>query len=62
MLLAKTLSYYKRRDVQKALVEQAQNKEIAIRFLTFLGRDQIYLCMKRTSWNLQKKGYKLSLF
>lgn len=38
MLLAKTLSYYKRRDVQKALVEQAQNKEIAIRFSDFFGK------------------------
>jgi DNA primase large subunit len=38
MLLAKTLSYYKRREVQKALIEQAQNKEIAVRFSEFFGK------------------------
>jgi hypothetical protein len=38
MLLAKTLSYYKRKDVQKALVEQAANKEVAVRFDDFFGK------------------------
>jgi hypothetical protein len=38
MLLAKTLSYYKRKDVQKALVEQATNKEVAVRFDDFFGK------------------------
>lgn len=38
MLLAKTLSYYKRREVQKAIVEQAQGKEIAVRFSDFFGK------------------------
>jgi len=38
MLLAKTLSYYKRREVQKALVEQAQGKEVAVRFSDFFGK------------------------
>ncbi|MGV8168662.1 MAG: hypothetical protein ACP5N3_01250 [Candidatus Nanoarchaeia archaeon] len=38
MLLAKTLSYYKRRDVQDAIVEQAQNKEIAVRFSDYFGK------------------------
>jgi DNA primase large subunit len=38
MLLAKTLSYYKRREVQKAILEQAQGKEIAVRFSDFFGK------------------------
>ncbi|MGV8162961.1 MAG: hypothetical protein ACP5N2_06545 [Candidatus Nanoarchaeia archaeon] len=38
MLLAKTLSYYKRKDVQKAMVEQAQSKEIAVRFSDYFGK------------------------
>ncbi len=37
MLLAKTLSYYKRKDVQRAMVEQAANKEVAVLFGGFDG-------------------------
>jgi len=32
MFLAKTLSFYKRKDVQEALVEHARNKEVAVKY------------------------------
>jgi DNA primase catalytic subunit len=36
--LAKTLSYYKRHDIQEAIVRQAKDKEIAFRFEDFFGK------------------------
>lgn len=38
MFIAKTLSFYKRADVQEALVQQATDREIAIKFQTFFGK------------------------
>jgi len=36
--LAKTLSYYKRHDIQDAIILQAKDKEIAFRFEDFFGK------------------------
>jgi hypothetical protein len=38
MFLAKTLKFYKRKDVREALLEQAKDKEIAVRFKDFFGK------------------------
>jgi hypothetical protein len=38
LTLAKTLSYYKRRDIQEELVRQARDKEVAFRFEDFFGK------------------------
>jgi hypothetical protein len=38
MYLAKTLSFYKREDIQKEIVKQAKDKEIAFRFDDFFGK------------------------
>jgi hypothetical protein len=36
--LAKTLSYYKRREIQEAIVSQAKHKEVAFMFNDFFGK------------------------
>ncbi|MBN2459431.1 hypothetical protein JXB28_04045 [Candidatus Woesearchaeota archaeon] len=38
MFLAKTLSFYKREDIQKEIVKHAKDKEIAFRFDDFFGK------------------------
>ncbi|HLD04561.1 MAG TPA: hypothetical protein VJG90_02470 [Candidatus Nanoarchaeia archaeon] len=38
MYLAKTLSFYKRPDIQKALIDQASNKEVAVKFFDYFGQ------------------------
>lgn len=38
MFLAKTLSFYKKREVQEALVSHAENKEISIHYQTYFGK------------------------
>ncbi|MFP4523741.1 MAG: hypothetical protein ACLFO2_00290 [Candidatus Woesearchaeota archaeon] len=38
MFIAKTLSFYKRPEVQRALVEQARDKEVSVRFQTYFGK------------------------
>ncbi|MEK6963326.1 MAG: DNA primase small subunit domain-containing protein [Nanoarchaeota archaeon] len=38
MYLSKTLSFYKRSDIQAALIEQAQNKEVAVKHYDFFGQ------------------------
>lgn len=38
MFLAKTLSFYKRKDIQEELVKQAKDKEVAFRFGDFFGK------------------------
>jgi len=38
MLLAKTLSFYKRKDVQEDMLEHAKNKEIAVKFDKGFGK------------------------
>ncbi len=38
MFLAKTLQFYKRREVQKAIVEQAIDREVAVQFKDFFGK------------------------
>lgn len=38
MFLAKTLSFYKRPEVQRKLVEQAKDKEISVKFGTYFGK------------------------
>lgn len=55
MLLAKTLSYYKRRDVQSAIVSQAQNKEVAIHFEDFFGKRPDVLLYEDDVLELAKK-------
>ena len=38
MFLAKTLSFYKRKDIQEEIVKQAKDKEIAFRFGEVFGK------------------------
>jgi hypothetical protein len=38
MFLAKTLSFYKREDIQQEIVKQAKDKEVAFRFDDFFGK------------------------
>ncbi|MBU1198433.1 MAG: hypothetical protein KKF46_02110 [Nanoarchaeota archaeon] len=38
MFLAKTLSFYKRKDIQEEIVKQAKDKEVAFRFGDFFGK------------------------
>lgn len=38
MYLAKTLSFYKRPDIQQALIDQAANKEVAVKFYDYFGQ------------------------
>ncbi|MBD3209305.1 hypothetical protein GF367_02715 [Candidatus Woesearchaeota archaeon] len=38
MFIAKTLSFYKQANVQRALVEQARDKEVSVKFQTFFGK------------------------
>ncbi|MBN1275183.1 hypothetical protein JXA12_02735 [Candidatus Woesearchaeota archaeon] len=38
MFIAKTLSFYKLPEVRRALVEQARDKEVSVRFQTFFGK------------------------
>ncbi len=38
MLISKTLSFYKRKDVQKKMIEQAKDKEIAVQYKDFFGK------------------------
>jgi len=44
MFFAKTLSFYKKREVQEALVEHAEHKEISIQYQTYFGKrpDALY--------------------
>ena len=38
MLLSKTLSYYKRKEIRELLVKYAKDKEVAVRFKDFFGK------------------------
>ena len=38
MFLAKTLRFYKRKEVREALLKQAQDKEVAVQFKDFFGK------------------------
>lgn len=55
MLLAKTLSFYKRKDVQKAMLEHAKDKEIAIRYNDYFGKRPDTLMYEEDILELAKK-------
>lgn len=55
MFLAKTLSFYKRDEVKKALLEQAKDKEVAIRFQDFFGKRPDALLYEADILELAKK-------
>ena len=55
MLLSKTLMFYKRREVQKHLIEQAKNKEVAIRFGDYFGKRPDILMYENDVLELAKK-------
>ena len=55
MLLAKTLSFYKRKDVQRALIMHAKDKEIAIRFGDYFGKRPDTLMYEDDILELAKK-------
>jgi len=54
--LSTSLKYYKRPDVQAALIEQAQNKEVAARFNDRFGRRPDILMYESDVLELAKKG------
>lgn len=55
MLLSKTLLFYKRKDVQTALVEYAKDKEVAIRFGDYFGKRPDALMYEADVLELAKK-------
>lgn len=55
MLLAKTLSFYKRPDVRKAIVEQAKDKEVAIRYADYFGKRPDALLYEEDVLEIAKK-------
>jgi len=55
MLLSKTLLFYKRPDVQKKIIEQAKDKEIAIRFKDYFGKRPDILMYENDVLTLAKK-------
>lgn len=56
MLIAKTLSYYKRPEVQKLLVEASKDKEIAFKFRYGFGKRPDSLKFDNDVLELAKKG------
>jgi hypothetical protein len=56
MLIAKTLSYYKRTEVQKLLVEASKDKEIAFKFRYGFGKRPDTLKFDNDVLELAKKG------
>ncbi|MBU0616051.1 MAG: hypothetical protein KJ601_08240 [Nanoarchaeota archaeon] len=50
------LKYYQREDIQKAMVEHAQNKEVAVRFNEFFGKRPDILKYPRDVFELAKQG------
>ncbi len=55
MFLAKTLSFYKRKEVKQALLIQAKDKEIAIRFQEYFGKRPDALLYTEDVLELAKK-------
>jgi len=56
LTLSQTLSYYKRRDVQKLILEQAANKEIGVRFGDSFGKRPDVLFYENDIFESAKKG------
>ncbi len=55
MFLAKTLRFYKRKDVRRALLEQARDKEVAVKFQDFFGKRPDALFYEADILELAKK-------
>lgn len=55
MLLSKTLLFYKRKEVQQKLVEQAEDKEVAVRFKDYFGKRPDTLMYNQDVMELAKK-------
>jgi len=55
MLLSKTLTFYKRPEIQKQLIEQAKDKEIGIRFEDFFGKRPDVLLYENDVLDFAKK-------
>lgn len=55
MFLSKTLQFYKKREIQKLLVEYAKNKEVAIRFTDYFGKRPDTLMYENDVLDLAKK-------
>ncbi|MFT4261716.1 MAG: hypothetical protein ACMXX9_04765, partial [Candidatus Woesearchaeota archaeon] len=55
MLLATTLSYYKRLEIRKELVKYAKDKEIAIRYKEYFGKRPDILAYESDVLELAKK-------
>jgi RNA polymerase subunit RPABC4/transcription elongation factor Spt4 len=56
LTLGQTLSYYKRKDVQKLMLEHAQNKEIGVRFNESFGKRPDILKYENDILESAKKG------
>ncbi len=56
LTLPQTLPYYKRKDVQKLLLDYAQNKEIAARFNDFFGKRPDALSYENDIMEFAKQG------
>lgn len=55
MLLSKTLLFYKRKDVQRKILEQAKDKEVAVRFKDYFGKRPDMLMYEDDILTLAKK-------
>jgi len=55
MLFAKTLSFYKRQEVRRVLIEQAKDKEVAIRYAEYFGKRPDVLIYESDVLELAKK-------
>ncbi len=56
LTLSETLSYYKRRDVQKLILEHAKNKEIGVRFHESFGKRPDILAYENDILESAKRG------
>jgi len=56
LTLSQTLSYYKRKDVQKLILEHAENKEIGVRFNETFGKRPDTLTYENDILEFAKKG------
>ena len=56
LTLSESLSYYKRRDVQKLILEHAQNKEIGVRFNDSFGKRPDILAYENDILESAKRG------
>ena len=56
LTLAQTLSYYKRKEIQELLIENAQDKEIAARFNETFGKRPDSIRYENDVLDFAKKG------